>query len=476
MIYAPASFQAQSKKIFNGKFVNAERKFKEGDLNKIKSLVFLLFVSLVLVQVGCSKEDYAISKEDEIEEGTSIIENNNLTLDNKPIYLEDALNLVSVVEDTHPSFVMGDIGENYEEGKQEFLNSITQNTSKDEFKYLIRKYLVLLQDGHTGIQRNESDDFFLNLEYYAIGEELLLLDKDGNISDNKVTKVGGVPINKIYETVQTYYTAENDAARERNNNMWTLNYEVLKLAGCDIINNSVDIITEQNGLVSEGKIKFIKKNIYESYEYSSEIESKMINDIFYIDMNVCKDNNILDKQVEKLKETIKSGCRKVIIDVRDNPGGNSAASEKLINAMDMSVPTYGVYVRYSELVNKKYSEAPLDGFEHYKPNKTTAKGNENIDLAILMNDKTFSSATMLAVFVKDGELGTLIGSPSSNAPSSYGDILYYRLPNSKIDLTISFKKFLRPDTEADQRILIPDIVTEYNADILEIAIDYLSTK
>lgn len=155
MIYAPASFEAQSKKIFNGKFVNAERKFKEGDLNKIKSLVFLLFVSLVLVQVGCSKEDYAISKEDEIEEGTSIIENNNLTLDNKPIYLEDALNLVSVVEDTHPSFVMGDIGENYEEGKQEFLNSITQNTSKDEFKYLIRKYLVLLQDGHTGIQRNE---------------------------------------------------------------------------------------------------------------------------------------------------------------------------------------------------------------------------------------------------------------------------------------------------------------------------------
>ncbi len=412
-------------------------------------------------------------KDDDIEEGTSILENNDFTQD-KSIYLEDALNLVTVIEDTHPSFVIGDIEDNYEQVKQEFLNSITQNTTKDEFKYLILKYLAILQDGHTGIQRSEND-FFLNLEYYTIGEELILLDKDGNLSDNKVTKIGGVSINKVYETVQTYYVAENEAAIERNNNMWALNYEVLKLAGCHISNNTVDVIIEQNGLISENKIKFIRKDAYESFEYSFEIESKMINDIFYIDMNVCNDNNILEKQVEKLKEAINSGCKKVIIDVRDNPGGNSLACEKLLSAMDMSVPNYGVYVRYSALANKKYGiNAPTEGFEHQKPDKNTAQKNENIKLAILMNENTYSSATMLAVYVKDGELGTLIGRPSSNAPSCYGDISYYKLPNSKIDLTISVKKFLRPDTEADQSILIPDIVTEYNVDTLDVAIDYLT--
>jgi hypothetical protein len=81
---------------------------------------------------------------------------------------------------------------------------------------------------------------------------------------------------------------------------------------------------------------------------------------------------------------------------------------------------------------------------------------------------------MMATFVKDGSLGTVIGTPSKNAPSSYGDILYYELPFSGIDVSISFKRFLRPDTETDQRILMPDIVTEHNEDILETAINYLS--
>lgn len=62
-----------------------------------------------------------------------------------------------------------------------------------------------------------------------------------------------------------------------------------------------------------------------------------------------------------------------------------------------------------------------------------------------------------------------------NSPSSYGDILYYKMPNSSIAVSISYKRFLRPDREADHRILLPDIVTPYGSDILQIAIDYLST-
>jgi len=90
------------------------------------------------------------------------------------------------------------------------------------------------------------------------------------------------------------------------------------------------------------------------------------------------------------------------------------------------------------------------------------------------NEITYSSATMMAVFVQDGDLGTVIGAPSSNAPSSYGDILYYKLPASGIEVSILYKRWLRPDTDADQRILMPDIVTEYNEDILQRAIDYLN--
>lgn len=440
--------------------------------------MFTIFASIVLIllQSGCFEESNFLVGEDNTEKETFIPENGNEPIQNQQsIYLEDALNLITVLEDTHPVFVIGDISDNYEQGKQQFINSINQNTTKDEFTYLVQKYLTLLQDGHTGIQRNANIQF-LDLDYYSMGNELLLLNEDGSISDNVVTKISGVPIKEIYETVQTYYSAENDAARDLNNNIWALNYEVLKLAGCDIINNSIDITINQNGIISKDKIKFIKKDIYESYKYLTEIESKMIDDIFYIDMNICNDNKILEEQVVKLKETIQNGITKVIIDIRDNPGGNSQACEKLLKAMDMDVPSYGVYIRYSNLVRSQYGSLPSEGFEHHAPDKTTAKRNENIQLVVLMNEKTFSSATMMATFVKDGNLGTVIGRPSSNAPSSYGDILYYRMSNSKIDVSISFKRFLRPDIEENQRILLPDIITDYNTDTLETAINYLNTK
>lgn len=445
-------------------------------MKKIRILIIFVCLVLILFQAGCSKEQNASLQEDYVEKETSISENeNNSIQDQESIYLEDALNLITVLEDTHPAFVLGDISENYEQEKQKFIDSITRDTNKDEFTYLVQKYLTLLQDGHTKIERNINTQF-LNLNCYAVGEELFLLNEDGSLSENQVTQIGGVSINKIYSTVQTYFVAENDTAKDLNNNRWTLNREVLKLAGCDINNNSVDITIDQNGVISEKEIEFINKNIYESYNYATEIESKMINDIFYIDMNVCNVNSALENQIVKLKEAIKNGTTKIIIDVRDNPGGNSSACEKLLNAMDMRVPSYGVYIRYSELAHNQYKNIPSKGFKQWDPNKTVAKRNESIKLVVLMNEKTFSSATMMATFVKDGSLGTVIGTPSSNSPSSYGDILYYRMPNSGIDVSISYKRFLRPDTEANQRILLPDIVTQYNIDILETAIDYLSTK
>lgn len=198
----------------------------------------------------------------------------------------------------------------------------------------------------------------------------------------------------------------------------------------------------------------------------------MINDIYYIDMNICEVNNNLESQVSKLRKAIENGVTKVIIDVRDNPGGNSMACIKLLQAMDMNIPSYGMFVRYSELAHEKYG-LPSEGFEQYNLDKTTVKRNDKIQLVLLTNEFTYSSATMIAVYVQDGGLGMVIGRPSSNSPSNYGDKLHYKLPDSGIEVSILHKRFLRPDTEANQKVIMPDIVTEYGEDILQTAIEYL---
>ena len=108
-------------------------------------------------------------------------------------------------------------------------------------------------------------------------------------------------------------------------------------------------------------------------------------------------------------------------------------------------------------------------------NKSTK--NEDINLYVLTNEATFSSAQMLCVWVADGKLGTLVGRPSSNMPSNYGDILSYQLKNSRIIGQISHKKWTRPDLTKDkERILEPNIYVNYGNDILERALEEIKSK
>ena len=75
---------------------------------------------------------------------------------------------------------------------------------------------------------------------------------------------------------------------------------------------------------------------------------------------------------------------------------------------------------------------------------------------------------MLSVWVSDGNLGTIVGRPSSNKPSSYGDIIYFQLGNSKLKGSVSHKKWIRPDITKDKEsILNPDIYVDYGEDSLE---------
>lgn len=390
------------------------------------------------------------------------------------IYYQDALELVKTVETSYPAFALGDIGEEYEIAKSEFLNSIDEATKLDDFKFLLRTYLGVLGDGHIRLGLLTSQEF-LDLDYYLDGDGIFLLDENGNKTHKKLIKVGSIEVNNILDLVDHYFVAENETARIYNRSLFAFNYDIIERDNCKIDDNKVGVLIDDRGIISESYVGFVSKDPYDIYDYSKEIEWTMIDDIFYIDMNVCIDNSNLNKVADDLSKAVKGGIDKVIIDIRNNPGGNSLACEALLNAMGMEVPNYGVYVRNSDLVKANYG-GDNEGVLYEKPNKARAHKNKKVNLIALINEGTFSSATMMGVFIQDGDLGTLIGRPSINSPSSYGDILSYRMARSGLDVSISYKKFLRPDTRADQKTLIPDILVDYDQDSMEIAIDYLKNK
>lgn len=205
-----------------------------------------------------------------------------------------------------------------------------------------------------------------------------------------------------------------------------------------------------------------------------EISSKKINDnTIYINLGICEVNSDFDNVLKNLDKEINREVKNVIVDVRDNPGGDSTACNKIFETLNMKLGNFGSIIRFSPLAKKTYGYLKSTGTIEYKRNNDTKK-NEDIDLYIITNENTFSSAQWMATLVQDGGLGTIVGQPSSNMPSSFGDILGFQLKNSKLEGQISYKKWTRPDKSKDkERTLEPNIKVKDEENPVDIIIEKL---
>lgn len=77
--------------------------------------------------------------------------------------------------------------------------------------------------------------------------------------------------------------------------------------------------------------------------------------------------------------------------------------------------------------------------------------------------------------MRDGKLGKIVGEPSTNKPNSYGDILMFQLENSGLVMSVSYKKFTRPDSSNNEDMLVPDVQTS-SEDAYDKAVELLNRQ
>lgn len=194
---------------------------------------------------------------------------------------------------------------------------------------------------------------------------------------------------------------------------------------------------------------------------------------FFIDLRRFVDGSHITEAVRAIEEAIEFGARKFIVDLCSNGGGNSHAGVRLLSAMGISPPRQGIINRISPLLLENHQVfRPLSwfgiGYLHWVGGVDMVRNPNDVFVSVLTNGDTFSSATDMATWVQDGGFGNVVGSPSRNAPTSFGDILQFTLPYTGFVGHVSFAHFLRPDVNADQTTLWPDILTD-PADALEAA-------
>lgn len=180
--------------------------------------------------------------------------------------------------------------------------------------------------------------------------------------------------------------------------------------------------------------------------------------------------------------------RKIVIDLRGNPGGDSSVAVAILRSMGQTPRRgFSVAVRVSpELLHDMPIFAPAAiaptfqsaGLAPPPPSATryTVPGAMILGLLdarlaqrpldpvtprsfyLLTDGGTFSSAALFAVLVRDNGLGLLVGEPTGNAVTFNGSEIERAVPGMPYALHLSTAKLIRPDEVAGTApTLLPDL-------------------
>lgn len=193
----------------------------------------------------------------------------------------------------------------------------------------------------------------------------------------------------------------------------TIKRIIRSVAGKDARN--LPLVEVKNRPLSPGK--------NENYWYNYDPKSGTL----YFNYNKCQEQNLHPFSAfnDELFATIaKNRPQRLVIDLRDNSGGNS-----------------GILRPFIDRIQQSY---------------LNSKGK----LFVLIGRQTFSSALLNAVTLKQGTYATLLGEPTSGSVNHYGEVRGFKLPHTKFVIAYSTRYW--ETWKGHDGPLMPDVSITYS--------------
>lgn len=365
-----------------------------------------------------------------------------------------------------------------------------QNTPNDyEYYKVLQKFCAYLKDGHTNvffpsiIQDSIFNTnfgayrlFLSNIDDKAIITKVNASRKEELPIGTEIIKVNGIPTNEhIKENVLPYISSSTE-------------HILRDLSVSKMLENWVGTSYELELKLPNGKIKSLnlthgateEKELYPPSEIRL-LEFKWIKkDMAYIALNSFSDWEIMDLFMDKLPEILKA--EKLIIDLRNNGGGNTNIGREIIKYLTndtilygsksqsrLHIPTYkawGKWTQEKDTVNNFWSKQAYlshrDQFYHdfpYDPYPTLNLDISRIEVptAILIGHNTASAAEDFLIFADNQEHMVKIGEPTFG---STGQPMLFDMPSGG-----SGRVCTKKDTYPDGREFVgfgiqPDIMVK----------------
>ena len=391
--------------------------------------------------------------------------------------LEDFVYLVKTIEDVHPD-PYGRMAEMEWEGRKQSLEALfAEPLSAAEFYFALNSLVTSVGDAHTVLLFEETDKGLpLTLEWVVEG--LVIAEDCGDFrKGDLVLSIGGLSPSEILDRMGEIVSSENV-------------YRVKDQATRHLRRR---LVLDEFGLVQDGPVFFTVERGGETLEISARFEAELPglrerseellarrhnwyidhqNGLGLFELNVCVDDEAFRQDIQDFFAAVKdSEVGNIVIDLRENVGGQSRVVESFLSHLPIdSYVTYGTEIRYSSQAADRVGMRRTWGTSTYPPSIRRISAVDDPftgNVFVLIGNQTFSAGNWIAVAFYDNGLGTVVGEPTGNAPSSFGDMVSFQLPNTRFILGVSYKYFTRPDPSNDpQDALYPHVLVEMTRDDL----------
>lgn len=390
----------------------------------------------------------------DVDKRTFILSNDHTSETRNKLLIED-IEYFKVEMPKHHINAFHSISEDeFQERVDNLITRIPELNNQQVFVEL-NKITTAIGDAHTGF--SYFDGYIYPVMLYSFGDDIYVVNADKSLEDilyAKVVAVNGHDIAEIKEQLTLLIPHENDIwlknqlpgylrlpvflyglnlIPDEEKTMFTFEKEDGSIIEKELTTLSYGVIPDfiiSNGKFVNSKISTAEHESYYWYEFLEDEKT------LYFKYNVCADMDQLS--FEQFNQDMFDSLdgkeiHKVVIDLRHNSGGDSSILYPFIESMaalQAAAPDLKIYA--------------------------------------LSSRQTYSSGMMAITDMrKDLDL-TVVGEPTGGSPNSYGDILSFELPNTKLQMMYSTKYFQLTDDNADT--IVPDVLIEYTME------DFLAEK
>ncbi len=361
---------------------------------------------------------------------------------------EDLAYVKEQMEKYHPAYLDGSYKKTDEVSQQyqKEVNALKDGITVLELWQMAGKITAKLEDGHTNIS------VYKDVEDYYISDVRQLNDY------GKPIAINGISTDDLYQVFRSQFSYELESYAEfMFYHVVIVNKDYLSFSGVDTSEGVVftfksdqeRIDYHYNFVPLDQVIGLVEQEDSPVASYSIDTEHNLA--IFTL--KECDHNEEYLATLQAFFDEVNENhIDNIAVDLRNNPGGNSMVANSFLKYI--GVDTYQSWdcaIRFGWYLMKNTDNV-------YKNNQKEPSFHGN--LFILTDTRTYSSAMDFAMLIKDNNLGVIVGEASGNLPNSYGDVLGFQLPNSKLYLNVSYKKWYRVDKTKAEEPLNPDYLVE----------------